>query len=105
MKFFRDKAANELASFRFSKMNKGLAIATIAFGIFVLLMVVVNCFMFIAKFLLNIEIWYVPLYIVVAGFGGFLATGFFSMYYLGVVNTKYKGDLDKIRTKYNISLK
>ena len=86
-------------------MNKGLAIATIAFGIFVLLMVVINCFMFIAKFLLNIEIFYVPIYIVIAGFGGFLATGFFSMYDLGVVNTKYKKDLDKIRTKYNIPLK
>lgn len=105
MNFFSDKAANELAGFRFSKMNKGLAIATIAFGIFVLLMVVINCFMFIAKFLLNIEIFYVPIYIVIAGFGGFLATGFFSMYDLGVVNTKYKKDLDKIRTKYNIPLK
>lgn len=105
MNFFSDKAANELASFRFSKMNKGLAIATIAFGIFVLLMVVVNCFMFIAKFLLNIEVWFVPIYIIVAGFGGFLATGFFSMYDLGVVNTKYKNDLDKIRAKYNIPLK
>jgi cobalamin biosynthesis protein CobD/CbiB len=105
LNFFSDKAANELASFRFSKMNKGLAIATIAFGIFVLLMVVVNCFMFIAKFLLNIEVWFVPIYIIVAGFGGFLATGFFSMYDLGVVNTKYKNDLDKIRAKYNIPLK
>lgn len=105
MNFFSDKVANELASFRFSKMNKVLAISTIAFGVFVVLMVVVNCFMFIAKFLLNIEVWYVPIYVIVAGFGGFLATGFFSMYDLGVVNTKYKKDLDKIRIKYNIPLK
>jgi len=105
LNFFSDKVANELASFRFSKMKKGLAIATIAFGIFILLMVVVNCFMFITQLLLNIEVFYVPIYIVIAGFGGFLATGFFSMYDLGVVNTKYKSDLDRIRVKYHIPLK
>ena len=86
-------------------MNKVLAIATVAFGIFVILMVVVNFFMFMVKLLLNIEVWYVPIYIVVAGFGGFLATGFFSMYDLGVTNTKYKGDLDNIRKKYKIPIK
>jgi len=105
VKFFSDKASNELASFRFSKMNKGLAIATIAFSIFVILMVVVNFFMFMAKLLLNIEVWFVPIYVIIAGFGGFLATGFFSMYDLGVVNTKYKKDLDEILTKYNIPIK
>jgi hypothetical protein len=102
MKLFGDKKSNDLASFIFSKVeHKYLIVVATAFAIFTLLMLVVNGFMFIARFLLNMEFAYVPLYVIVAGVMGFLAAGFISMYDLGVVNTKYKSDLDKIRAKYN----
>jgi len=102
MDFFRSRMDNEIARFIWNNIeNRWTLIVTIAFAIFVILMFVVNGFMFIARFLLNMDFPYVPIYIIVAGIGGFLAAGFFSMYDLGVVNTKYQKDLDKIRKKYS----
>ena len=101
MDFFRNKMDNETARFIWNNIeHRWTLIVTIAFAVFVVLMFVVNSFMFIARFLLNMEFPYIPIYNIVAGVGGFLAAGFFSMYDLGVVNTKYQKDLDKIRAKY-----
>lgn len=104
MKLFHDDKSNEIASFVFNKVeHKFLIILTVAFALFVLIMLVVNGIMFIARFLLNMEFVYVPLYIIIAGVMGFLASGFISMYDLGVVNTQYKRELDEIKARTEIN--